>query len=150
MNRHPAISALLLVLAASQGTFAFANDVEYEAEYVVIVSADNPVARLAAHEVANIYLGRTSRFPGGRLVVPVDLKKNNAARKTFYKNLIQQNPAQVQAQWSRLVFTGRGKPPRQASDGMELVEIVARNPNAIGYVDPGFVNDAVRIVHVEP
>jgi ABC-type phosphate transport system substrate-binding protein len=146
MNRYPFISALILVLATSQGTAAFANDVGY----VVIVSVGSPVVHLAAHEVANMYLGRTGRFPDGRLVVPVDLKESNAARKAFYKNLIQQNPAQIQAQWSRLVFTGRGKPPRQASNGIELVEIVARNPNAIGYVKPEFVNDSVRIVHVDP
>lgn len=136
----------VMLLALMAGQAAFASD----AEFVIIVAADNPVDHLAAHEIVDMYLGRSARFPDGRPVAPVEHKYDSAAKEAFYRNLLQQNPAQVRAHWSRLVFTGRGKPPRQAGSSIELVEIVARNPNAIGYVEPGFIDESVRIIRVDP
>lgn len=135
-----------LVLALSAGQPVYAND----DAFVIIVAADSPVERIKAHELTDLYLGRTGRFPDGRRAVPVDRENGSAAKSAFYETLLRQNPIQVRAHWYRLVFTGRGRPPRQATDGHETIEIVARDPHAIAYVEPQLVDDSVRIVNVEP
>lgn len=119
-------------------------------EFVVIVAAHSPVTTLTSNEVADIYLGRLNRLPDGRTVVPVDRVESDAVQKAFYREILQRNAAQLRAHWSRLVFTGRGKPPRQLRSGTDCVEFVARNPSAIGFVEPALVTASVRVVRIDP
>jgi ABC-type phosphate transport system substrate-binding protein len=52
----------------------------------------------------------------------------------------------VKAHWSKIVFTGRGQPPRQASNASEAKKLIAENPNAIGYIDHSAVDASVRVL----
>lgn len=119
------------------------------ADVVVVVSSENPVTSLTRTQLADIYLGRLSRFPNGGSVVPVDQKEGADSRAEFYSEYLGQSPAQIKAHWSKLIFTGRGQPPRSVADGSAMVEYIAGHPDAIGYIDPDHVNDDVRIVSIE-
>lgn len=119
------------------------------ADVVVVVSKQNPVTTLTSAQLADIYLGRLSRFPNGEPVVPIDQREGADARTDFYSDYLGQAPAQIKAHWSKLIFTGRGQPPRAVTDGNAMVELVAENPEAIGYIDPDQVNDDVRILTIE-
>lgn len=119
------------------------------ADVVVVVSTENPVTTLTRAQLADIYLGRLSRFPNGGSVVPIDQKEGADVRAEFYSEYLGQSPAQIKAHWSKLIFTGRGQPPRSVADGLAMVEFIAGHPDAIGYIDPGHVNDDVRIVSIE-
>lgn len=143
MGRYaPAIAIAAALLAGP----ALADD----SEFVVIVAVHSPVTTLASNEIVDIYLGRLNRLPDGRTVLPVDRVESDAVQDAFYHEMLQRNAAQLRAHWSSLVFTGRGKPPRQLRSGPELVDFVARNPNAIGYIEPALVTPAVRVVRIEP
>jgi len=58
--------------------------------------------------------------------------KGSAARDEFYLKLAGKSPAQMKAHWSKIIFTGRGQPPRQAGSNAEAKKAIADNPNAIG------------------
>lgn len=115
---------------------------------VVIVSARSSVATLSRNHLIDLYLGRTSRFPDGRTAVPIDQDEGSAIRELFYGEIIGRSTAQIKAHWSRIIFTGRGRPPRAVSDGTEMRGVVAQNPSAIGYIDRALVDSSVRIVEV--
>ncbi len=119
------------------------------AELVIVVARDNPLTRLDRAELADIYLGRLSRFPDGGRAVPIDQREGAAARDEFYSDYLGQSPAQIKAHWSKLIFTGRGQPPRSLPNGPAMVEFVAGNPEAIGYVDSQHINSDVRIVSID-
>lgn len=139
-KRISAISCLLLFCLGISPAFA---------DVVVVVSEQNPLTTLDRAELADIYLGRLSRFPNGEPVVPVDLDEGSAARDEFYSEYLGQSPNQVKSHWSKLIFTGRGHPPRSVESGPAVAELVAGNPKAIGYVDRGHVNDSLRILSIE-
>ena len=130
-----AMTLLWLGLAAAR-----ADDV------VTVVSARSSIVSLNARHVADIFLGKTSRFPDGTLAVPVDQQEDSPAREKFYAQLTGKSPAQVKAHWAKIIFTGRGQPPRQASTSTEAKRLVAENPNAIGYIDPSQVDGTVRVL----
>jgi ABC-type phosphate transport system substrate-binding protein len=137
MNR----SAALLIgfaLTAVAGTAA--------AEVVAVVSARNPVTTLSRNQVADIFLGRTTRFPDGSAAVPIDQLESSAARDEFYFKFADKSPAQIKAYWSKIIFTGRGQPPREASGGLNVKKLVADTPNAIGYIEQGMVDSSVRVL----
>lgn len=119
------------------------------ADVVVVVSAQSPVSSLSRAELADIFLGRLSRLPTGDPVVPIDQAERTAAYNEFYSVYVGQTAAQVKAHWSRLIFTGRGRPPQSVASGADAAEIVASNPNAIAYVSSDVVDERLRIVTIE-
>ena len=133
------VSTAWLVLASS--TLAAAAD-----DVVAVVSAKSPVTSLNTAQVADIFLGKTNRYPDGTLAVPIDLPEESPVREKFYAEYTGKSPAQVKAHWSKIIFTGRGQPPKQVSTGAEAKKAVLDNPNAIAYIDSRLVDGSVRVL----
>jgi ABC-type phosphate transport system substrate-binding protein len=116
------------------------------AEVVAVVSARNPVTELSKNQVVDIFLGRASRFPDGRPAVPIDQVEGSSAREAFYLEFAGKSPAQLKAHWSKIIFTGRGQPPKEVANSAEVKKQLVENPNAIGYIEQGLVDGNVKVV----
>jgi ABC-type phosphate transport system substrate-binding protein len=114
---------------------------EARADIVVIVSAQSSARNLTLEQISRIFQGKSN------LMTPVDLSRPSRTRHEFYTKAVALDEAQVMAEWSRLVFTGKVQAPKQYSSGTEVVEAVAANPNLIGYVDSSFVNMTVKVIY---
>ncbi len=117
-----------------------------QAQVVVIVNPKNGSAALTADQVANIYLGKSNALPGGGTAAPVDLSEGSATRDAFYSKVTGRQAAQVKAAWSRLVFSGKGTPPKELASAAEVKKFVAGNPDAIGYIEKSAVDASVKVV----
>lgn len=120
------------------------------AELVVVVSSRSPVTAINADQVAAIFLGHASRFPGGAPAVAVDQPLGAAQRDSFYRELTGKSPALLKAHWSKMVFTGRGQPPREADGDAAVRRLVAGDPSMIGYIDRDALDASVRAVLALP
>jgi ABC-type phosphate transport system substrate-binding protein len=116
------------------------------ADVVAVVSAKSPITALTASEVADLFLGKSSRFPNGWQALPVDQGEGSAARDEFYSKVIGKTGAQVRAYWSKMIFTGRGQPPPTVPNDVEMKKRIRENPAAIGYIERKLVDDSVRVV----
>lgn len=116
------------------------------AEVVAVVSARSPINLLTQAQIADLFLGRLTRLPDGTVAVPLDQPEGSAARDEFYLRMAGKSPAQLKAFWSKLIFTGRGRPPKSLSDSSEILKAVRDNPAAIGYVDRKYADPTVRIL----
>jgi hypothetical protein len=116
------------------------------ADVVVVVSAKSATVTLSRTQLADIFMGRVSHFPNGARAVPIDQLDGSAAREQFYARIAGRTPAQMKAYWSKIIFTGRGQPPTEVSDGAELKRSLATNADAIGYMDASLVDASVRVV----
>ena len=132
------LAAWAMILSAASG--ALTSDI------VVVVSAKSPITSLSTNQVADIFLGKVSRFPDGNQAVAIDQTEDSAARERFYAQFTGKSPAQVKSHWSKIIFTGRGQPPRQAANSMEAKKWVAGNPHAIGYIESHLLDASVRVV----
>jgi ABC-type phosphate transport system substrate-binding protein len=54
--------------------------------------------------------------------------------------------SQLKSYWSKMVFSGKGNPPKEVANSAEVLKQIAANPNAIGYVEKGAVNATVKPV----
>ena len=115
------------------------------AEVVVIVNSGASISAATADDVAQIFLGKRSDINGTDLVA-VDQAEGNASRGVFYDKVVQKSPSQLNAYWSRLIFTGKGAPPRQVGSDAEVAEAVAEDEEAIGYIDSSAVVDGVKVI----
>jgi ABC-type phosphate transport system substrate-binding protein len=119
------------------------------ADVVAVVSARNPVTTLSKSHVVDIFLGKASRFPDGSPAVPVDQAEGSAARDEFYAKFAGKSPAQLKAHWSKIIFTGRGQPPREVSNDAEVKKLIAERPNSIGYIEKNLVDGSVKVLSVQ-
>lgn len=117
-------------------------------ELVVIVSAKSPVTALRPQQVAEIFLAEAARFPGGGDAVPVDQRLGSPVRDTFYGKVAGRSPELMKAHWTKMIFTGRGQPPREAAGNAAVRRLVAANPALIGYIERSALNASVRTVLV--
>lgn len=140
------LTGIALCLTAQAATPLPAGDGN---EVVVVVSPDSDIARLSRNQIVDLFLGRSSQFPDGRRAVPVDQAEGSAARDAFTMRILERTPAQIRAHWARIIFTGRGRPPRDVADGEQVKQLVATDPNAIGYIERRLVDETVAVVDVE-
>ena len=117
-----------------------------KAEVVAVVAASSPIPALTQDQVAEIFLGKSTRLPGGTVAVPLDLPEGSPARDEFYLRVAGKSPAQLKAFWAKLIFTGRGRPPKSVADPDEVLKHVRQNPAVIGYVDRAYVDATVRVL----
>jgi ABC-type phosphate transport system substrate-binding protein len=134
--RHLLFPVMLAVLAPGANA----------GELVVIVSAKSPVAALRADQVADIFLGQVGRFPEGGEAVALDQGIGSAQRDEFYVKVAAKSPALVKAYWSKMIFTGRGQPPREAPNNAAIRKLVAENPSLIGYIERSALDASVKPV----
>ena len=137
----PALIALVLLVWACS----------VRAELAVIVNPQSGVDQLGRSQVINIFLASNREFPNGEPAVPIDLSPGSPENARFYRALVNRNTQQMSAYWARLVFSGKASPPLRANSWKEVIQAVATNRNAIGYVESEHVDPArVRVVFVIP
>jgi len=115
-------------------------------ELAVIVSARSTTPMLARDQVAAIFLGQTPTLPDGALVTAIDQPLGNGTRDAFYAQVTSKSPALLKAYWSKLLFTGRGQPPREVAGNAAIKKLVADTPGMIGYIDSSALDASVRAV----
>ncbi len=94
----------------------FLPTAEALADLVVVVNARSGVAVMTRNEIVNIFFGRYRQFFNGVEAQPVDLVDNNPDRARFYGALVGKDLSDVNAYWSRQVFSGRMQPPPRVSN----------------------------------
>jgi len=116
------------------------------AEVVVVVSAKSSVGNLTSEQVSQIFLAKSTSFPGGGTAVPIDQDEGSAGRSEFYTKVTGKDAAQLNAYWSQLLFSGKAQRPAHAPDSNGVKAIVAGKPEAIGYIDKSAVDATVKVV----
>jgi ABC-type phosphate transport system substrate-binding protein len=120
-----------------------------QADVVAVVSSKCAVSTLSKDQLMDIFLGKTTRFPDGASAVPIDQMEGSPARDEFYATFANKSPAQVKAHWTKIIFTGRGQPPKSVVNSVEVRKLIAANPQAIGYIERGAVDGTVKVL-VQP
>lgn len=116
-----------------------------QAEVVVVVGAKSAVGSLSSDQVSQLFLGKAATFPSGGQAVPVD-QTESASRDEFYTKVTGKDAAQVKAYWSKIIFTGKGQPPKEVPGNADVKKLVADNPNMIGYIDKSAVDGSVKVI----
>lgn len=136
MMRYLIVAVIQMLLICAQA----------RADIVVVVNSASGLTELTQQQVIDIYMGRIQAVTNGGRVVPYDQPLDSEIRAAFYQHLTGKSVASVNAYWARLLFTGRAAPPKQVSDNMSIMNILAENLNAIGYIDDKDLDDRVSVI----
>ena len=138
MSRRALLLAASLVLAASP--------LAAEGTLVIIVNVDSGITRMTPGEATNVFMGRQKRLASGVVAIPMELNLPTDLRDLFYKRLIHLPLSSVRAYWARLLFSGQAQPPRLVDSAEEMIELVAANKGAVGFLEKDKLSRRVRAV----
>lgn len=113
------------------------------AQKVAVITAPS-ASPLSRSQLSKIYLGRSFDR------IPVDMPEGHPLRAVFYRAATDSDLTQVRSAWARVMFTGRGEPPRELPDATAVKAAVAANANVVGYIDANLVDSSVRTVMILP
>ena len=132
------ITAILLMFSAT--SFA---------DVVVIVNSGNSVSSLTKSELSRIFLGKTTSFGNGSKAVAVNQISASSSRSEFDSNMLGKSTSQINAYWSKQMFSGGGTPPEELNGDLAVLQHVASNPDSIGYIESTALNDSVKVVAIQ-
>ena len=118
------------------------------AEVLIITHPDVKETSLAKKEIKIIFLGKKVQWQ--------DKSKINAAilvEADLYKDFLQTYVNKTQNQftnyWRKMIFTGKGFPPKRFQSSAELIVYVAETPGAIGFIKAGTEVKNVNVINVQ-
>ena len=133
------LCSLLLVLLAFLPPPAVAESL------VVVVNPASGIETLSRNDVINIFLGRFRQLPTGVAAQPIDLPVSQS-RAQFYRSLVNKEPAEINAYWARLVFSGRTSPPLQTEHADDALKALHANLGGVAYLERSKVSSREKIV----
>jgi ABC-type phosphate transport system substrate-binding protein len=127
---------LIAVLFAASGS-AFAG-------VVAIVNKANTSADKAM--IGKLYTIEAKSWSDGTPAKLYDLP-TEAEREAFCQAYTGKSAGAIKATWAQAVFSGRGVPPKVLDSDADVKAEVAKDKNAVGYVNESSVDGSVRVIH---
>lgn len=150
-TRHPwlgpVLVALIALLTTSSG-WAQGDGAQDVGQYKVIVHPSNRTSAISKRDLARIFLKKTSRWPDGRTVRPVDLDAGSKVRQRFTSDILDRTVRGVRSYWYQTIFSGREVPPPELQSDAAVVVYVLRNEGAIGYVSASTPTGRAKVIEV--
>ncbi len=115
------------------------------AEVVLIVHPENN-SSFNASSISKIFLGKVKSFENGTKITLYSLPEGNAITDEFNQSALGRDSTQLKAYWSKLVFTGKGTPPKEIESESAIIAEIAKDPSGIGFVSAGAATGDVKVV----
>jgi ABC-type phosphate transport system substrate-binding protein len=144
MRLPRAIASALLLAALAVGTSRAAP-----ASYRVIVNPANASSAFERRFLTDAFLKKTTRWPTGEAIRPVDLGSDSGARRRFSEEVLGRSISAVKSYWQQMIFSGRAIPPPELDTDEEVVRYVSKYPGAVGYVSAVAEVAGVKVVMVK-
>ena len=131
-----AFVAGLSVLLGARATQASGRRELAPNEFVVIVNESNPITEIDRDDLSKIFLKRSTNWPSGKTIIPMDLPIDDTSRGAFSHAVLHKSINAVRAYWQQQIFSGREVPPAEKSSEAEVLSAVKSEADAIGYTSP--------------
>ena len=117
------------------------------AQAIVIANPGVKSADVSKGDLRDVFTGAASSLKDGSHVTPV-LLKSGPAHDEFLSEYIGKNDTAFRASWRSLVFSGQASMPKSLDSDSAVVEYVAHNAGAIGYIAKSTPHDGVKVLSI--
>lgn len=111
----------------------------------VIVSKHSNINSITKKELSKLFLSKTRKLPNGKKSYLIEMQ-DKEIRSKFYEEICNKNDKQLRKYWTKMIFTGRGQPPKKIKSIDEIIEYVENNQNAISYIPSKYVNSTIKTI----
>ena len=117
--------------------------------FKVIVHADNPTTSVERSKLSKMFLKKSKRWDDGESVKPIDQDEKSEVRERFTRTVHKKSISAIKSYWQRMIFSGRDVPPQEVATDAEVIEFVAAERGAVGYVSSGAeLGSGVKVLEV--
>jgi ABC-type phosphate transport system substrate-binding protein len=117
------------------------------AQVVVIANPSVKAGDVGKNDLRDVFTGAASSLKDGSHVTPV-LLKGGSTNDEFLSAYVGKADAAFKASWRSLVFSGQASMPKTVESDAAMVEYVAHNPGAIGYIAKAAPHEGVKVLEV--
>ena len=132
-----------ILVSASASIFV----VQAKAQVVVIANNSVKTSDVSKSDLKDVFTGASTSLGGGS-VVPI-LLKAGTAHEEFLQAYIGKNDTAYRAGWRSLVFSGQATMPKSLDGDAAVVEFVAHNAGAVGYIGKATPHEGVKVLAVK-
>jgi ABC-type phosphate transport system substrate-binding protein len=118
-----------------------------QAQVVIIANPGVKAADVSKGDLKDVFTGAASSLKDGSHVTPV-LLKGGAVNDEFLTAYIGKSDTAFKASWRSLVFSGQATMPKALDSEAAVVEYVAHNAGAIGYISRATPHEGVKVLAV--
>ncbi|MDP3695126.1 MAG: hypothetical protein Q8R42_03310 [Desulfocapsaceae bacterium] len=134
------ILALWLFAAGAAGA-------ESQADFVLVVNADNDVTTISRKDAELIFLNKQRSWPDGKNISVV-INENPKIYDSFSHTVLRRSSQQFLVFRKQMLFRGQGMPPPTLKTDKDVVTFVGEHTGSISYVSPDTVTLAVKVVSI--
>jgi ABC-type phosphate transport system substrate-binding protein len=137
-------SILLICLTCILASFKIYTGAASGSDLVIIVNKENTVGALSASEVKLYWMRKIKkRWPDiNKNIRPADYKSKNAAQTAFYAKVLGLTATDVETYFTQKQYDSAEKPQDKFSSENELINFVASEIGAIGFVSAGSLSES--------
>jgi len=139
MKRY--LFALLVVI----GFLILAGQVQAQA--IVVANPTVKASDVSKSDLRDVFTGAASSLKDGSHVTPV-LLRSGPVNDEFLAAFIGKNDTSFRAGWRSLVFSGQASMPKSLDSEAAVVEYVAHNSGAIGYISKSTPHEGIKVLSV--
>ena len=99
-------------------------------------------------EIPSIFLGKKVQWEDNSKIRFVILNEGNL-HKEFLETYVHRSSSQYLNYWKKMLFTGRGEPPKKFKTSEELIAYVRKTSGAIGYTNDRRHTKNLNIINVK-
>jgi hypothetical protein len=118
-----------------------------QAQSIVIANASVKSADVSKGDLRDVFTGASTSLKDGSHVTPV-LLKGGAVHDEFLTTYLGKNDTAFRAGWRSLVFSGQASMPKSLDSEAAVVDYVAHNAGAIGYISKSTPHEGVKVLSV--
>ena len=118
-----------------------------QADIAMVASKGSTLSDVAQKDVRLLYLGKRSEIDGVA-AVPVALPFSHISSLEFGEIVLNKTKKQLHTYWGKLIFTGKGTPPKEVMSAAEVKQWIVENSKGVGYINISDVDDSVKVIAV--
>jgi ABC-type phosphate transport system substrate-binding protein len=131
------------LLVASASIFI----VPAKAQVIVIANPGVKTTEISKNDLRDVFTGNATSLKDGSRVVPI-LLKAGTTNEEFLQAYIGKSDSAYRASWRSLVFSGQASMPKNLDTEVAVVDFVAHNAGAIGYISKATPHTGVKVLTV--
>ena len=137
-----------LLVAAAALVLLAAGPAAAEDGFKVVANLEVPAESLSRAQLSDVFLKRSTVFPGGGAAAPVDQAEGSPVFEAFSRDVHGKAGSVVRAFWKKVAATGRDSPPPVRRSDDEVLAFVRSTRGAIGYVSAATPTSGVKVIRV--
>ena len=115
-----------------------------QASELVVIGNTN-VPKMDSAMIQKIYMGKVILIAGIN-IIPVAAKQGTAQRDRFLQVFLAQDEEKYTGYWTVRRYIGKGTPPLELNNTVEMINYVQSTPGAIGYIDEAELKAGMNVI----